>query len=439
MTKIVTILIATIMITACNTKNEEASLTKFENITLKYPVTAQDSTKDDYFGQVVNDPYRWLEDDMSEATGAWVKAQNEVTYEYLDKIPFRKAIKDRYTELYNFEKYSAPFKEGGYTYYFKNSGLQNQSVLYREKSGSEPEVFLDPNTFSKDGTTSLAGMSFSKDGSMLAYNISEGGSDWQKVIVMNAVTKEVLPDTLDIKFSGASWKGNDGFYYATYPKTGASVLSGLTANHKIYYHKLGTPQSEDKMVYGSDTNPTRYMGAYVSEDEQWLFIMRANETYGGALYVQNLSKNDGKIFPIVDNMNNDHYVFDNDDQFFYIQTDLNAPNGKVVKAPVEDPQPANWQEVIPEKTEALTASKGGGFMFCSYLKDAITKVSQHDMSGKLIREVELPGPGSAYGFGGKKEDKEEKNKLENTVTATITIIKSASFQQGETRRWFIAW
>jgi prolyl oligopeptidase len=404
MDKTVIILIATIMITACNTKKEEASLTTFDHLSVKYPVTTEDSTKEDYFGQIVADPFRWLEDDMSEATGNWVKSQNEVTYDYLNKIPFRKAIKDRYTELYNYEKYSAPFKEGAYTYYYKNSGLQNQSVLFREKKGGGPEMFLDPNTFSKDGTTSLAGMSFSKDGSMLAFNISEGGSDWQKVIVMDAVNKKSLQDTLDIKFSGASWLGNDGFYYATYAKKGGSVLSGLTDNHKIYYHKIGTPQSEDVMIYGSDTKPTRYMGAYVSENQKWLFISTANETYGGAVYAKDLTNPNSKVMPIVDNMSNSHYVIDVDDQYFYLVTDLDAPNSKVVRAPIANPTSSNWEVIVPEKQEALSASTGGGYLFCTYLKDAVTKVVQHDMGGKIVRDIQLPGPGSAYGFGGKKAD-----------------------------------
>ena len=431
MMKIANILIATMMITACNTKKEEASLTTFDNISLNYPVTAQDSTTDVYFGDTISDPYRWLEDDMSEATGQWVKSQNEVTFGYLDKISFRKSIKDRYTELYNYEKYSAPFKEGDYTYYFKNTGLQNQSVIYRETKDGKSEIFLDPNTFSKDGTTSLGGMNFSKDGSMLAYNISEGGSDWQKLIVMDAANKKVLKDTLDIKFSGASWLGNDGFFYATYAKKGSSVLSGLTDNHKIYFHKVGTPQSEDALIYGSDTKPTRYMGASVSENQKWLIIYTANETYGGAIYAKDLTKPDSEIIPLVDDMKNSHYVIDVDDQYFYLATDMEAPNSKVVRAPLNNPEKSTWEVIIPEKPEVLTASSGGGYIFCSYLKDAVSKVVQHDMTGKQIREITLPGPGSAYGFGGKKADKD----LYYTFTSYVNppTIYNYDIKSGESK------
>ena len=222
------------MIMACN-NNNQSTITNFKSIEVKYPVTKKDSTvKDNYFGTIVGDPYRWLEDDTSKETTDWVKAENAVTQQYLSQIPFRDAIKKRYASIYNYEKYSAPFKEGNYTYYYKNSGLQNQSVIYREMAGNtSPEVFLDPNTFSKDGTTSLAGIAFSKDGSMAAYNISEGGSDWQKLVVMDAVSKKQTGDSIELKFSGASWKGNDGFYYSNYerPKEG-NVLTAKNENHK---------------------------------------------------------------------------------------------------------------------------------------------------------------------------------------------------------------
>ncbi len=393
------------LLAACNQQEE----TVFKTIEVKYPDTKKDTTvTDDYFGTLVADPYRWLEDDRSEETAAWVKAENAVTQDYLSQIPFRDAIKKRYETIFNYEKYSAPFREGDFVYYFKNSGLQNQSVLYREPAaGGEPEVFLDPNTFSKDGTTSLAGISFSKDGSMAAYNLSEGGSDWQKIAVMNALTKETLSDTLELKFSGASWKGNEGFYYSNYQKaSGKSVLSAKNENHKVYFHKLGTPQSEDVVVYGSDANPVRYIGGYVSENEKWLFISMANETYGGSLYVQDLTQPNSPVVPIVADMKNNHNVVDVDDEFFYVQTDLDAPTGKLVAAPVGNPGVANWKTLIDAKPEVLSASAVGGSLFCTYLKDAVNKVYQYDHSGKQIREVALPGLGSAGGFSGKKEEKE---------------------------------
>ena len=409
MQRILTIAACIFLLNACNNKKKQPGLTEYKNITLKYPQTKKDSTvKDTYFGTVVPDPYRWLENDTSSETAAWVKAENEVTQNYLSQIPFRDAIKKRYEKLYNFEKYSAPFRQGKYMYYYKNSGLQNQNVLYREADGSTtPEEFLDPNTFSKDGTTSLAGINFSKDGSMAAYNISEGGSDWQKIVVMDAVTKKQTGDTLELKFSGASWKGNDGFYYSNYERTKqGNVLSAKNDNQKLYYHKLGTPQSADKLVYGDDAHPVRYIWGYMSEDEKWLIMGGANETYGNSMYVQDLSKPGSPVIPIVTDMKNSYGIVDVDDNYFYIQSDKDAPTNKLVTAPVADPKPANWKTIVEAKPEVLSASAVGGSIFCSYLKDAVNKVYQYNMAGKQVREVQLPGLGTASGFSGKKEEKE---------------------------------
>jgi len=409
MKKIFYLLIVLAIIISCNDSGEKTLATDLKRIEVNYPVTSKDTTvKDIYFGTTVVDPYRWLENDTSAETAAWVKTENDVTQNYLSQIPFRDAIKKRYETLFNYEKYSAPFKGGKYTYYYKNSGLQNQSVLYRELPGNnEPELFLDPNTFSKDGTTSLAGIAFSKDGSMAAYNISEGGSDWQKLAVMDAINKKQSGDTLEIKFSGASWKGNDGFYYSTYerPKSG-NVLSAKNNSHKLYYHKLNTPQKDDKLIFGNDANPVRYIWGSVSEDEKWLFIYTANETYGNALYVQDLTKPNTGIIPLVADMKNTYWVIDTDDQNFYIQTDKDAPTSKVVIAPPADSNKTNWKTLIDTKTEVLTASTGGGYIFCSYLKDAVSKVYQYDKTGKQLREIQLPGLGTADGFNTKKEEKE---------------------------------
>ncbi|MEP7237472.1 MAG: prolyl oligopeptidase family serine peptidase [Ferruginibacter sp.] len=397
-----------VLLYACNNNSDKATLTNFKTIEVKYPQTQKDSTvKDTYFGTVVPDPYRWLENDTSAATADWVKAENEVTQNYLGQIPFRDAIKNRFEKLYNYEKYSAPFRQGKYMYYYKNSGLQNQNVLYREADGGNAaEEFLDPNAFSKDGTTSLAGINFSKDGSMAAYNISEGGSDWQKIVVIDAVTKKQTGDTLELKFSGASWKGNDGFYYSNYERKGGNVLSAKNDNQKLYYHKLGTPQSADKMVYGDDAHAVRYLFAYLSEDEKWLIIGTANETYGNALYVQDIRKPGSPVIPIVTDMKNSHGIVDVDDNYFYIQTDKDAPTNKLVTAPVADPKPANWKTIVEAKPEVLSASAVGGSIFCSYLKDAVNKVYQYDRAGKQVREVQLPGLGTASGFGGKQDEKE---------------------------------
>ncbi len=381
----------------------------FKKIDVKYPETKKDTTvKDDYFGTIVSDPYRWLENDSSSETAVWVTAENEVTQDYLSQISFRGAIKKRYQTIFNYEKYSAPFTEGKYTYYYKNTGLQNQSVLYRETADNkDPELFLDPNSFSKDGTTSLAGMAFSKDGSMAAYNISEGGSDWQKLVVINAVTKQQTGDTLEIKFSGASWKGNDGFYYSSYerPKEG-SVLSAKNESHKLYYHKLGTQQKDDQLAYGSNTSPVRYMGGGVSEDEKWLIISTANETYGNALFVKDLTNLSAPIIPLATDMKNTYGFIDADENYFYLQTDKDAPTGKLVAVPINNPSQDNWKTIIEAKPEVLAVSTAGGYFFCSYLKDAVSKVYQFDKTGKQIREIQLPGLGSADGFGAKKGEKE---------------------------------
>ena len=394
---------------SCNNSKESEQIT-FKQIDVKYPVTRQDtSVKDNYFGTTVADPYRWLENDTSTETTAWVKAENEVTENYFKQIPFLDAISKRYEKLFNYEKFSAPSKEGNYVYYSKNSGLQNQYVMYREPvGGGTAELFLDPNTFSKDGTTSLAEISFSKDGSKAAYKISEGGSDWQKIIIMDAISKKTEGDTLlDIKFGSLSWKGNEGFYYSTYdrPKEG-SFLAGKTDNHKLYFHKLGTAQKDDQLIFGGSAKQFRYLYGGVSEDQKWLLISGANSTYGNELYVLNLFTPGAAIVQMVSDMKNQHTVIDADDQFFYIQTDRNAPNGKLMTAALTTPAEANWKTLIDSKPEVLSASVAGGNIFCSYLKDAVSKVYQYDKAGKQIREIVLPGLGSAGGFSARKDEKE---------------------------------
>ncbi|MEP6674151.1 MAG: prolyl oligopeptidase family serine peptidase [Ferruginibacter sp.] len=426
MNKLLTAVCCMALLYACNNSNT-SSIENFKSIAVKYPDTKKDTTiKDDYFGTQVADPYRWLENDTSAETGAWVKAENEVTQNYLKQIPFHDGIAKRYENLMNYEKFSAPTKEGKFIYYFKNSGLQNQSVMYREPvEGGAAEEFLDPNKFSADGTTSLAGTNFSEDGSMMAYNISQGGSDWQKIIVMDAVNKKQSADTMqDIKFGSASWKGNDGFFYSTYdrPKEG-SFLAGKTDNHKLLYHKMGTAQKDDKLIYGGDAaHPIRYVGGTVSEDQKWLIIFGANDTYGNSLSILDLTKPDAKIQMLVADMKNQHGIVDNDDQNFYIQTDRNAPTGKLMVVSIADPSESNWKTIVEAKPEVLSASSGGGSIFCSYLKDAVSKVYQYDRSGKQIREISLPGLGSAGGFGAKQGDKELYYTY-TSYTAPYTIYK----------------
>ncbi len=374
-------------------------------VKLKYPDTRKTETNDTYFGTNVKDPYRWLEDDRSAETAAWVKAENEVTYKYLSQIPFRDALKARLEKLWNYEKISAPFKEGNYTYYTKNNGLQNQSVIYRKDASGKEEMFLDPNTFSKDGTTSLGGLDFSRDGSKVAYSISEGGSDWRKVIIMDAITKKVIEDTLlDVKFSGVSWKGNDGFYYSSYDKPTGSELSAKTDQHKLYYHKLGTSQKDDKVVFGLDQK-RRYVGGSVTEDDKYLVITAANSTSGNELYVKDLSNPNSPLITILDNFNSDSYIMENEGGKLYIMTNLNAPNRRIVTTDISNPKPENWKDFIAETENVLSPSTGAGYFFANYMKDAVSVVKQYDYNGKLIREVQLPGVGTASGFGGKKEVK----------------------------------
>ncbi len=374
----------------------------------KYPETRKSNQVDTFFGTVVADPYRWLEDDLSAETADWVTRQNAVTNTYLDKIPFRSAIRLRLTELWNYEKFSAPFKEGQYTYFFKNDGLQNQSVLYRQKGNQDPEVFLDPNNFSKDGTTSLAGIEFSKDGSRVAFQISEGGSDWRKVIVMDAISGKRIDDTLkDVKFSGLSWKGNEGFYYSSYdkPKEG-SQLSGKTQEHKLYYHKVGTPQSKDILVFGGSETPRRYIGGYVTEDQNFLVISAANATYGNELYILNLTMEKAKIIPVVTGFETEQDVVYSDNGKLFILTNQKAPNRKLVTVDASNPVPERWVDLIPEGRFPLSVSTSGGKLFARYLKDAVSEVHQYDLNGKKERTIELPGLGTAGGFSGKKEEKD---------------------------------
>ncbi|GGB86820.1 prolyl endopeptidase [Flavobacterium suaedae] len=373
------------------------------NKQINYPETRKDNTVDNYFGDEVADPYRWLEDDLSEETAAWVTKQNKVTFNYLKQIPFRDAIEKRMEELWNYERVSAPFKEGDYTYYYKNDGLQNQSVLYRKDKNGKEEVFLDPNTFSEDGTTSLGGLSFTKDGSLCAYSISEGGSDWRKVFIMNAKTKKLTGETIvDVKFSGVSWLGSEGFYYSSYDKPKGSELSAKTDQHKLYYHKLGTPQSNDKVIFG-DTEKRRYVGGYVTEDQNYLVITAANSTSGNELYVKSLKQPESDIITIVNNFDNDSRIITTKGNTLYISTNYEAPNTKIVTVDASAPQLENWKDLIAETENVLSPSTGAGYIFAEYMQDAVSVVKQYDYNGKLIRTVTLPGVGSVGGFGGKKD------------------------------------
>jgi len=403
MNKLTIIALSALTIASCETTPKK------EKIAVNYPITAKVDTVDTYFDTPINDPFRWLEDDRSPETEAWVKEQNKVTYGYLDNIPFRADLKKRLEKLWNYEKLGSPYKEGDFTYFSKNDGLQNQSVIYRKKVDEDTaETFLDPNTFSKDGTTSLAGLSFSKDGSLAAYSISEGGSDWRKVIVLNAVTNEIMEDTLiDVKFSGVSWKGNNGFYYSSYDKPKGSELSAKTDQHKLYYHKLGTSQKNDELIYGGiAAEKHRYVGGGVTEDGRYLIVSMSNSTSGNKLLIRDLIDPNALFVTILDDTSTDSNVIDNVGSKLFIMTNKNAPNQKVVTVDATNPTPENWIDFIPETENVLSIGSGGGYFFAEYMVDAISKVLQYDYDGKLVREVKLPGLGSAGGFGGKKEDKE---------------------------------
>jgi len=374
---------------------------------MTYPETKKTDTVDTYFGESVNDPYRWLEDDTAQATSEWVKAQNDVTFGYLEKIPYRETIKTRLQQLYNYERLGAPSREGDYYYFSKNSGLQNQNVIYRKRGEhGTPEVFLDPNTFSPDGTTALSGLSFTKDGSMAAYLLSEGGSDWRKAIVINTHDKSVVEDTLvDLKFTGISWKGNEGFYYSSYDKPAGSEMSSKTQHHKLFYHKIGTPQRNDVLIFGGEQTPRRYIFAGLTEDERFLVVYAANSTTGNELYVQDLHDPHGKLVTVVGNFDNNHRVIDNDGARLLIHTNLKAPNNRVVAADFDKPTPQHWQEIIPETENVIEGiSTAGKKLFVNYLKDASTLVRQFNYQGKPERDIVLPGIGTAAGFDGKADE-----------------------------------
>ena len=376
---------------------------------VEYPVTNKITHSDFYHGVEISDPYRWLEDDMSDETVKWVKAQNKVTSKFLAKIGFRKKLERRIKKLNDYEKVGAPFKEGDYEYFYKNTGLQNHSVVYRTRIGSsqKPEVFIDPNTFSKDGTVALRGLSFTKDGSLLAYMITEGGSDWRKIIIMNTDTKEIIGDTLkNVKFSGLSWKNNDGFFYSSYDNPSddnKSELSAKTQYHKLYYHKLNTSQSKDRLVYGGDREPNRYVSGVVTQDQRYLIIYAGQNTSGSQLYIKDLEVANSKPVKIQGDYFARASVLYNKKRTFYLYTNIDAPNGRIVSVNLS--KPSAWKDVVSETENVMFASAGGGDLFVRYLVDAKSQIMQYGLNGKLIREISLPAIGSAYGFNAKEDDK----------------------------------
>ena len=378
---------------------------------IKYPETKKLDTKDDYHGTMVADPYRWLEDDNSTETKEWVIAQNELTNQYLSAIPYRDEIKKRFEELWDFQKYTAPYKHGAYYYFAKNDGLQNQYVYYRVKNlNNEPELFFDPNKLSDDGTAALSVMNFSKNAKYMAYSISQSGSDWQTGFIMDVATKEKLDDQLDwLKFTGFSWKGDEGFYYSRYPEPKKEdKLKGVNATQQVYYHKVGTPQSEDQLVYEDPEHPQRFGGAMLTDDGRFLVISTSEGTSGGEIWYKDMHDATQKDFRLlIPGFDTEPSVIDNKDGWLLVLTNDGAPNFKVVAIDPKNPGKENWKILIPEKKEALQGvNTGGGYLFASYLKDASTRTYQYDYDGKLIRELNLPGIGSASGFGSRKTEDE---------------------------------
>ena len=395
-------------------------------IKLKYPVTHKVNVIDTYFDTDIADPYRWLEDDLSVETANWVSAQNDVTFGYLEQIAYRDTLKQRLTDIWNYEKVGVPFIEGTYTYFYKNDGLQDQYVVYRYKTGqgqSSAEIFLNPNAFSHDGTTSLGQLSFSRDGSKAAYTISEGGSDWRKIIIIDTETKQTLePRLIDVKFSDIAWYKNEGFYYSSYDKPKGSELSAKTDQHKLYYHQLGTPQQSDKVVFGSThEQKRRYVSGSVTDDNRYLLISGAVSTSGNDLYLKDLTKPHSELVTILDHTTSDTYVIDNKGSQLFLVTNLDADNKKIVSVDVASPTSEHWLDLIPETNNVLSASMGGGYLFTEYMVDAIAKVYQYDYQGNKIREIELPGAGSASSISGKAEAETLYFTFTNSITPSVTL------------------
>lgn len=393
---------AGIALIACNSnepmKNDSA---------LTYPTTKKVDTVDTYFGTEVSDPYRWLEDDNAPDTEAWVAEQNEVTQSYLSQIPFRDEIRNRLNELFNYPRLSSPFRVGDYYFFYKNDGLQNQAVIYFQKGREgEPEVFIDPNTLSESGTVAVNLLGGSKDDKYMAYSKSVAGSDWTEIYIREIATNTDLDDKLEwVKFSGASWHG-DGFYYSRYPKPEpGKELSGDNKDHSIYYHQIGSPQSDDKLFYRNSKNPNLYHYCSISEDEKFLFMYASSGTDGFETYFKNLEK-DGPLTRICKGFTNKTSIIDHKDGLFLARTDINAPNYRLVGIDPANYQQSQWSDIIPETNETLTGvSTSGGYLFAKYLKDATSAVYRYAYDGSGQTAIDFPAPGSASGFSGKEEDK----------------------------------
>jgi len=377
---------------------------------VKYPETKKVNQVDDYFGTKVADPYRWLEDDNSEETKEWVEAENKVTEKYLSAIPFYAKVKSKLEQMWNYPKYSSPFKEGEWYYFYKNDGLQNQSILYRQKGlEGTPEVFIDPNTMSKDGTAAIGTPSFSKNKKYAVYLEAQAGSDWQMANIMNVADKQLLKDEVNyIKFSGTSWKGDDGFYYSRYPKPDeTNKLTNQNQHHKVYYHKLGTPQNDDVLIYEDKEHPLRTIGAGLSEDEHFLILGKSEGTSGSEIWVKDMKNPSADFTLLIKGFDTEADFIDNDGDYLLVRTNADAPNYKVVLIDPKNPAKENWKTIIPERKELLeSVGTAGHKLFLTYLQDASSRVYQTNYKGNLEQEIQLPGIGSAAGFNGYVDDKE---------------------------------
>jgi len=389
---------------------------------LKYPETFKSDHSDNYFGTTVPDPYRWLEDDTSEAVAEWVTSQNKVTFSYLEKIPFRGKIKERLTAIYNYPRYRAPFREGKFWYFYKNDGLQNQSVLYRQDSPDSPaDVFIDPNNFSSDGTIALGSVSFSTNGSLVAYEISKSGSDWTDIVLMDVATK-TTSDTLHwVKFSGISWYGK-GFFYSGYdaPSDTSKALSNKNEYHKVFYHRAGTPQSAEELTYENQAESELLYGVSVSEDEKVATLSAYHgSSKGNALYYQDPSRRKDGFLPIITTTDHRIYLVENVDGKLILFTNRNAPNGRLILFDPAHPAEADWKTIVPEKTDVLSSIRSsGGKLFLTYIKDVSHRVYVHDFTGALEKEIKLPVLGRVGGFGGKAD--------QPSVFFTVTSFTSPS-------------
>ncbi len=393
--------------TACQQKGDSSATdTTYPKMKVTYPDTKKVDHSDDYHGTLVGDPYRWLENDTAQDVAAWVQSQNKATFGYLDQIPFRKNIQDRITELINYPRYSCPMRAGEYYFFYKNDGLQNQPVIYVQKGlTGKPEVFIDPNTLSKEGTTAISLIGFSNDDKYAAYSRSDAGSDWQEIRIMEIATKRELPDRLKwVKFSGASWQGN-GFYYSRYPEPAKGAeLSGNNQYHTVYYHRVGDDQSKDQLIYRDDKNPNMYHSAGVTEDERYLILYAQPGTDGFATYYKDLQKG-GDFVELFKGFSNKSSVVHNIGDRMLVLTDIDAPKYRLVEVDLKNPAKANWKTVIAQSDDLLQGvSTGGGYLYANYLKNATDRYFRYNYDGSGKQEIQLPGLGSAGGFSGKEDE-----------------------------------